>query len=311
VRRVDVPIAETALFQPLSRAARPPKRLGRVSSPAGRRGRQPRPLGLSTGRQALNDRAMPLEGLFGDRHRASSFGSVAKRYDRYRSGYPNELVDDLVATRPRSALDVGCGTGKLARALITRGVDVLGVDPDERMAAIARQHGVPVEVATFENWDAHGRTFDLITSGHAWHWIDPKLGQERATQLLRPGAAIARCWNYHAVDEPLLADFEDAYRRCAPGIQVIGRDPSALPDGDDPLTALPAFDHAERRTYRWVREMSAEEWIGLISTFSDHNGLSVDQFRDLAEHLEQAIAEHGGTVRARGGTYLLLASRSL
>lgn len=253
---------------------------------------------------------MPLENLFGDRDRATSFGRIAERYDRYRSGYPNEMVDDLVAAGPRTALDVGCGTGKLARALMMRGVHVLGVDPDERMAAIAQRHGVPVEVAMFEEWDDKRRAFDLITSGHAWHWIDPTIGRQRATQLLRPAGAIARCWNYHAVDEPLLARFEAAYRRCAPGIQVIGRDPSTLPDDDNSFAASPAFNHVERRTYRWSREMSAEEWIGLLSTFGDHIRLPVKQFADLAEHLERAIADCGGTVRARGGTYLILASRS-
>jgi len=253
---------------------------------------------------------MPLEGFSGDRDRATSFGSVAERYDHYRSGYPSEMVDELVATRPRTALDVGCGTGKLARALMTRGVDVLGIDPDERMAAIARRHGVPVEVAPFEDWDDRGRTFDLITSGHAWHWIDPTIGRERATGLLRPGGAIARCWNYHAVEQTLLTQFEDAYRRCAPGIHVVGRDPSAVPDAEDPFAKLPGFSNSERRTYRWVREVSAEEWIGLISTFGDHNRLPVEQFLDLAERLERAIAECGGSVQVRGGTLLLLATRS-
>ena len=119
-----------------------------------------------------------LEHLFDDRDRALTFGAVAERYDRYRSGYPDEMVDDLVAAGPRTALDVGCGTGKLAKALLSRGVDVVGIDPDERMAAIARQHGVPVEVASFEDWDDQGRHYDLITSGHAWHWVEPTVGRD-------------------------------------------------------------------------------------------------------------------------------------
>jgi len=205
---------------------------------------------------------MPLEGLFGDRDRATSFGSVAERYDRYRSGYPDELVDDLLAMGPRTALDVGCGTGKLARVLMARGVEVLGVDPDARMAAIAQRHGVPVEVAPFEDWDDRGRTFDLITSGHAWHWIDPRVGPRRVAELLRPG------------------------------------------------TALPAFVQAERRTYRWTRELPAEDWVGLISTFGDHVRLPADRFTDLAEQLVRAIHDVGGTVRVSGGSYLLLARRA-
>ena len=251
-----------------------------------------------------------LDHLFDDRDRALSFGAVAERYDRYRSGYPDEMVDDLVAAGPRTALDVGCGTGKLATALLSRGVDVVGVDPDERMAAIARQHGVPVEVASFEDWDDQGRHYDLITSGHAWHWVEPTVGRDKATRLLSPGGSVARCWSYHAVDPQLLSKFEDAYRRCAPGLQVIGQDPSDLPDVGDPFADLTEFSQATSRKYRWSREMSAEEWIGMISTFGDHIRLTADEFSNLAGMLERAIADSGGTVRVRGGTYLLLAIRS-
>ena len=84
--------------------------------------------------------------LHRDRGRAGSFGSVAEQYDRYRPGYPVALIDDLAALRPATVLDVGCGTGKAAVALAGRGLAVLGVEPDERMAEVARGHGVEVQV---------------------------------------------------------------------------------------------------------------------------------------------------------------------
>ena len=39
---------------------------------------------------------------------------------------------------------------------MARGVPVLGIEIDERMADVARGHGVAVEVAAFETWDAAG-----------------------------------------------------------------------------------------------------------------------------------------------------------
>jgi 2-polyprenyl-3-methyl-5-hydroxy-6-metoxy-1,4-benzoquinol methylase len=109
--------------------------------------------------------------LYRDRGRAESFGSVAEQYDRYRAGYPEGLIEDLVGMRPARVLDVGCGTGKVAVPLIRRGLSVLGVEADERMAGVARGHGVHVQVAAFETWDTAGQVFDLVTCGDAWHWI--------------------------------------------------------------------------------------------------------------------------------------------
>ncbi len=85
------------------------------------------------------------------------FGQDAVRYDRARPSYPTALIDDLVSDEPGRVLDVGCGTGKAARLFAARGCQVLGVEPDDRMAAVARSYGIPVEVATFEAWDPAGR----------------------------------------------------------------------------------------------------------------------------------------------------------
>jgi 2-polyprenyl-3-methyl-5-hydroxy-6-metoxy-1,4-benzoquinol methylase len=122
-----------------------------------------------------------LDELHLDRARAESFGSVAEQYDRYRPTYPDALIDDLAALQPAQVLDVGCGTGKAAVALARRGLSVLGVELDERMADVARGHGISVEVAAFETWDDAGRRFDLITCAGAWHWIDHGPGVSKPT----------------------------------------------------------------------------------------------------------------------------------
>ena len=238
-----------------------------------------------------------------------SFGSAADAYDRFRSGYPPALFDDLLGAAVSTALDVGCGTGKVAVDLVRRGVRTLGVDPDPRMAAVARQRGIAVELGTFEDWEDAGRRFELITCGHSWHWIDPTLGMDKAARLLEPGGRIARFWNYHVVQAALVSEFEAVYADLAPTAAVIGRDPSRTDDAPDPFAGHPAFTALPPRTYHWQRRLTSAEWAGLVATFGDHIRLGPVALRRLTAALQNAIDRHGGVVDVAGGTYLLVARR--
>jgi|1186.fasta_scaffold04233_2 SAM-dependent methyltransferase len=266
--------------------------------------------GMSVRCRCQNQGVVPLDGLHGERDRAGSFGSGAEQYDRYRPGYPSALIDELVSLSPANALDVGCGTGKVAVLLRARGVPVLGVEPDARMAEVARRHQVPIEVAPFESWEPAGRTYDLVTAGHSWHWIDPLIGLAKAASITVPGATVALFWNYHVVDETLLPAFDDAYRAHAPELTVIGRDPTGngVPD-TDPFQSSTDLRALGNRIYRWPRILDAEEWTTMLATFSDHARLGEPRLRDLQLALRTAIERAGGVVRSQCGTYVWMARR--
>ncbi|MFI5952435.1 class I SAM-dependent methyltransferase [Cryptosporangium sp. NPDC051539] len=243
-----------------------------------------------------------------DRARAESFGGIAADYDRYRPGCPDALLADLVALRPAAVLDVACGTGKLAVPLRAAGLDVLGVEIDERMAAVARGHGVRVEISPFETWDGAGRHFDLITCGNAWHWIDPDAGAARAAALLRPGGSIVRSWTYAVLDTDAQALLRDVYAEHAPGTTTHAG-PGGEDSSPDPFASRPEFGAAEHRRYRWDLEVPAEEWVGLIATFSDHQLLPAAQRDRLLAALRDALTAAGGVLRGHGEADALFARR--
>jgi SAM-dependent methyltransferase len=232
------------------------------------------------------------DDLHRDRERAESFGSIAQLYDRYRPAPAPEFIDELVALQPANVLDIGCGTGKVARELLARGLDVLGVEPDERMAGIAREHGVEVELSAFEAWDDRGRTFDLVTCGDAWHWIDPERGWRKIGRVLRPGGTVARFWNHNEVDEPLRSALLAVHRRVVPEIEH--RSPERRRATDDP--------RVEHRIYPWERRYSADDWVALMSTYSVNQTLEPSRLAELQRELHAAITAHGGTVGVHGST---------
>ncbi len=244
-----------------------------------------------------------------------SFGGVAALYDRARPSYPAALIDDLMAWAPRTVLDVGCGTGKAARLVAERGCDVLGVEPDPLMAAVAREHGIAVEHARFEDWDARGRRFDLIISGQAWHWFDPVIGALKAAGVLPAGGHLAAFWNGGRHDPETHAALEAVYERDAPAIAGTTTSlRSVTVDGGDRFAAFEQsgrYSMVEARAYPWDAVYDRAGWLDYIATHSDHVGLDGEERRALLDAVGDVIDAQGGTLTYHFSTVAIVATRGV
>ena len=252
--------------------------------------------------------------LHEDRRRAGSFGEDAEQYDRARPSYPAVLVDDLLSEGAHDVLDVGCGTGKVARLFLARGCDVLGVEPDERMAAVARRHGVVVEIATFEEWDSAGRTFDLVVAGQTWHWVHPDRGADKAAAVLRPRGRLAVFWNRLQHRPHVKAAFEAVYARVSPGLDtysiLLGNvADSRFTDTADSFRRNPGFEDPLIRTYRWEHRYTRDEWLDNLPTHSDHRTLAPDVLRRVLTGIGAVIDELGGAFDVTYETVVVTARR--
>lgn len=73
----------------------------------------------------------------------TNFGKAARDYGTYRAGFPKSIFARLeefdIGLPDRTLIDVGTGTGALARGFALRGCDVIGVDPDPRMLGTAKE----------------------------------------------------------------------------------------------------------------------------------------------------------------------------
>jgi SAM-dependent methyltransferase len=249
---------------------------------------------------------------------AESFGTDAEQYDRARPSYPAALFDYLGASSGVRVLDVGSGTGIVSRLLLARGCEVLGVEPDARMAEVARRHGLSVEVARFEEWDPDGRTFDLLAAGQAWHWVDPVKGAARAAGILRPGGRVGVFWNHGQPPAGLQAAFDDVYRRLIPE-RALDLEPSppdayARPDeeclaAEAAFTAHGGFSDVHIRAFAHVRHYSRPEWLDQMPTHSDHRALPPEQLAAVIQAIGAAIESFGGSFEMRYRTWLVSGRR--
>jgi SAM-dependent methyltransferase len=249
---------------------------------------------------------------------AQSFGVDPERYDRGRPAYPEALVAAVVAAAPGPEfLDVGCGTGTEARQFRAAGCTVLGVEPDERMAAFARSDGLPVEVATFEDWDQKGRTFDAIVAGTAWHWVDPDAGAAKAAALLRPGGLLAPFWHVATVPEAVQDALAAAFAEVAPDLPVrlaagppgvAGYQP-VLDVAADGIRRAGGLTEPEQWLFEWERTYSRDEWLDQVPTSGIITRLAPADREHILAAVGKAIDRSTGTIVVHYDSVVLAARR--
>ena len=130
----------------------------------------------------------------------TNFGATAEDYARFRAGFPDSLFDRLAAlgigASGETVVDVGTGTGTLARGFARRGCKVIAIDPDDRLLNQARQLDatasvtVAYKIGCAEAIPMADDSADIVSAGQCWHWFDgPKAAREVA-RITRPHGRV-------------------------------------------------------------------------------------------------------------------------
>ncbi len=157
------------------------------------------------------------------------FGRTAQDYAAHRAGFPKALFDRLAAMgigrSGQRLLDLGTGTGTLARGFAQRGALVIGTDPSEPLLVEARRlserDGAQVDyrVGRAEDIDSEDAAFAVVTAGQCWHWFDRPAAASECIRVLVPGGALAICYfdwiplpgNVVAATEALILEHNPAW----------------------------------------------------------------------------------------------------
>ncbi len=128
------------------------------------------------------------------------FGRTAADYAQYRQGFPDQWFDALIQKKIIKAgnriLDLGTGTGSIARGFALRGFKAIGLDPSKELIAQAKNIDAAANIethyviATAEQTGLPSASFDIVTAGQCWHWFKASEATQECLRLLRPKGTI-------------------------------------------------------------------------------------------------------------------------
>jgi SAM-dependent methyltransferase len=235
----------------------------------------------------------------------TTFDLAADIYHTARPAYPEQIFDDFVEMTGlragSSVLEIGCGTGRATVPLAKRGFRIVGVELGENLAAVARRNleGYPdvrVVSAPFEEWDPAAEQFDAVFAAQAWHWLDPDVRFVKVAAVLKEGGVLAVLDAEHAFPN----DFDPFFNEIQKVYDEISQDgpshdvwppppPEDVEDMREDFESGGRFGDFQSRRYVWDVMYTAEAYIDLLNTFSDHIASTPEQREYLYGKVRELI----------------------
>ncbi|MCZ4100755.1 class I SAM-dependent methyltransferase [Streptomyces sp. H39-C1] len=234
------------------------------------------------------------------------FEGSAGYYGRYRPGLPPEAVALLAgagspSSRPRRLLDLGTGTGLAVKALLDRFDDIIALDTDVEMLAIAETdlrwrlpagvrlslcHGAAEEFLPPPGWRA-----DLVTICRVFRWLDRPAVLARLNQHVAPDGAVAvladrSLWTatnpWQQAVRSVVQDFLGPQRRAGSGVFP------ATPEPFGQTLRASAFSDVTESFVPVRRAWSADGVLGYLYSTSF---AAPHLFGDRRDHFEAAVRQ--------------------
>jgi len=251
-----------------------------------------------------------------ERENRTHFDQIVVNYDKVRWDYPVELFADIMkysGKGKKEALEIGAGTGKATTPFLNAGYHVTAVEMGANMSAFLLEkykgnNKFNVIPAAFEDAKLEEGSYDLIYAASAFHWVDAEIGCPKVFRLLKPSGTFTLLRNnvYTADGEALYEEIQAAYKKYYFSYYTSKErwsrnsyndlmEPSGILQGFG-FQDLGAYGFGDifMKFYEKTFTYSANDYVALMDTMSDHRDLPEDNRAALYTGIKEAIIKHGG-----------------
>jgi SAM-dependent methyltransferase len=216
------------------------------------------------------DPAMKLDHVDGGN--VFDWGRTSRDYAAFRPGYPEDFYDLLsrlgIGIPGQRILDLGTGTGVLARAFAARGAIVTGADiaEDQIREAMRLSDEAHLEIRYFiskaEDLEFPPDSFDAVSAGQSWMYFDKAVVVPKLQQMLKNhGRVVLTHLNWLPRRDPIARQSEALILKFNPHWSGADYTPSIPPEL---METLAAFRLTTFHTYESAMPFSRESWRGRI-----------------------------------------------
>ena len=250
------------------------------------------------------------------------FGEDVDAYDRTRPIAPGAVFDDIVGmaqlAHGSTVLEIGPGTGQATRMLAQRGLRVLALEIDSRLAVRARQNlaampNAEVRETSFEAFCADGMEFDAVLACNSFHWLDPDLRFAKSADLLAPGGHLVILSTPEVIPsdaDRFWWDVQDDWEAVgAERVDPQSKHPDLVGHFDSSNGASGHFEEPVTVRRPFDLRYSALDYVANLSTQSGFRQLAADAGAELLKRVHRRIEASGGAITVHRLAVLTVARR--
>jgi trans-aconitate methyltransferase len=218
------------------------------------------------------------------------FNTNAYNYEKYRPKYSMDITKTIMKYKnleyESNILEIGCGTGQATELFIGLESKIHCIDIGNKLIQIARSkysknQNIDFEVIEYEKYKSNIK-FDLIFSATAYHWIKQPIGDIKTKSLLKDDGIFAIFRNIPLnQEEGFFLDSQPIYTKYMKK--------KNNPNDVKQLLNTDIFKVLNRSERIWEEEYYVEDYINLLSTYSDHIKLKNKERKNLYSDLRKLI----------------------